>query len=509
MSHSITSSPTSLFYDLHKEDKVTWYLWGEEALQKAMVEDKPIFLFIGHSTSEWCRLMRETSFMEEQVTTQLGNHFIPILVDKEERPDIYAYYQKVYKAMHKGLGGTPLSVFLTPHLTPFYITTYISTQSEGKRLSFIQLLASSMESYTSRRERIIEEGETLLESIRRRPTTIQATKLDATIFTRTLQHASHLFNAQEGGFGESTPKFPQVSILQLLVTTYRTTKEKNALNMVTYTLQQMAEGGLHDTKEGGFFRYTKEKAWSLPHFAKTAYDNALLAEVYLDVYQETGETFYQKIAFETLEFMVSQMMHQNLFYSALLTTPHTIDTTFILSWNAMAVKTLFKAGALDEKYLTMAEISLQALLSQFNQNNQLLRTPTIAEMSETTAFLEDYAYLAEALLEAYRVTQKETYLSEATTLANSAIEHYAKQGEWLFSVGNFETQAEVYDTLYPSSLSTMVNVLLTLAGFVNPAYKTVAFKILERYSYEVMRQPLSTPRLTTAVIRYLENKVYQ
>ena len=184
-----------------------------------------------------------------------------------------------------------------------------------------------------------------------------------------------------------------------------------------------------------------------------------------------------------------------------------IDTKIIVSWNAMMIKSLFVAGRTDKKYLKLAIKSLDALLRSMYTNSELYHSTLIGKKPKIKAFLEDYAYLTEALIEAYNSTLNEVYLVTATKLANNAIEKYFDKGKWKFSRGEFETDADIYDSSYPSSVAMMISALYSISSLVDIVYKKFVFKTLEIYSYDVMRQPISTPKMSKMVIRYLKDDV--
>ncbi|MBT8349433.1 MAG: thioredoxin domain-containing protein, partial [Sulfurovum sp.] len=184
-----------------------------------------------------------------------------------------------------------------------------------------------------------------------------------------------------------------------------------------------------------------------------------------------------------------------------------IDKKVLVSWNAMMIKSLFKASRVDGAYLKPAISSLDALLESMYISSELFHSTLIGKKPKIKAFLEDYAYLAEVLIEAYESTLDETYLITATKLTNTAIEKYFDQGKWKFSRGEFETNADIYDSSYPSSVATMLSVLYSISSLVDSVYKKFVFKTLEVYSYDVMRQPISTPHMSRMVIRYLKDDV--
>ncbi len=577
----------SPYLQQHANNPVDWYPWGEKALAKAKKEHKPIFLSIGYSACHWCHVMEEESFKDKATAKLLNKHFICIKVDREERPDLDKHFQEVYQLMNSRSGGWPASIFLTEELKPFYAATYIPPEPRYGMMAFPALLEVIADKYKNDKNALLKEAEEVLRHLNPKKDKIQATKLDESIIERSIKHAGLLYDHRFGGFSKS-PKFPQASLLDLLLDTHRLTGSKEALNMVKKQLFHMAKGGLRDLVEGGFCRYSTDNEWLVPHFEKMTYDNAQLSAVYLKAYHTTQNDFYKTVAFGTIDFMLEQMRENHLFYAAsdadtegkegkyfvytyekarksflkagipeealddlckaLHITPEGnfegknivrvddpekveeiayykeaikalrkrreekrihpfIDKKVIVSWNAMMITSLFKASRIDARYLEPAKRSLDTLLDTMYINAQLFHSTLIGKTPHIHAFLEDYAYLCEALIEAYESTLDETYLIIAQKLANSAIEKYYAQGLWKFSRGEFETNADIYDSSYPSSLATMIDALHSISSLIDTVYKKFVFKSLEIHSYDVMRQPVSTPKMASVVIRYLKDDI--
>ncbi len=575
----------SPYLQQHADNPVDWYPWGEEAFEKAQKENKAIFLSIGYSSCHWCHVMEDESFKDEATAKILNEHFIAVKVDREERPDIDKHFQEVYQLMNQRPGGWPTSIFLTQEQKPFYSATYIPDEPRYGMMSFSSLLEVIADKYSKEKALLTEKADEILRFLNPKEDKIQATKLDLSIIPRVSDQAKQLFDNTNGGFNKA-PKFPQASMLDLLLDLYRITGDKETRDMALHSLTCMAKGGLRDLVEGGFCRYSTDNEWLVPHFEKMTYDNALLAEVYLKAYHVSGKDFYRSVAFETIDFMMENMSEDGLFYSAsdadtegeegkyfvytyekalksfdkagipkeehaaLAEALHIteegnfegkniiriddpahnnipyyneaiqalkkrrekrthpfIDKKVLVSWNAMMVKTLFKASRADNAYLKPALRSLDALLGSMYVNSELFHSTLMGKKPKIKAFLEDYAYLADALIEAYESTLDETYLMTATKLTNSAIEKYFDKGKWKFSRGEFETNADIYDSSYPSSVATMISVLYSISSLVDTVYKKFVFKTLEIYSYDIMRQPISTPRMSRMVIRYLKDDV--
>ncbi|NOZ30204.1 MAG: thioredoxin domain-containing protein [Chloroflexi bacterium] len=299
---------TSPYLLQHAENPVDWYPWGQEALQKARAEDKPIFLSIGYSACHWCHVMAHESFEDERTAAILNEHFVSIKVDREERPDIDRIYMSAVQAM-TGHGGWPLSVFLTPDGVPFYGGTYFPPTPRHGLPAFSDVLLAIADAWRSRRQELIEGGQRVVAAIERSLSGHQEAS-GRDVSPLALQAAFHAiqrdFDREHGGWGDA-PKFPQPMTLEFLLRYHHRTREPDALHMATYTLERMARGGLYDQIGGGFHRYCVDATWTVPHFEKMLYDNAQLARIYLHAWQVTGEPFLRTIAQETLDYVAREM----------------------------------------------------------------------------------------------------------------------------------------------------------------------------------------------------------
>ncbi len=571
----------SPYLQQHSNNIVDWYPWGEEAFEKAQRENKAIFVSVGYSSCHWCHVMRRESFDDEQIADMLNRDFIAIKVDREERPDIDIHFQSIYQLMNGRPGGWPTSIFLTSDKKPFYLATYIPPTPRYGMMGFGELLETIDKKYKSQRDTLIEKGDEILSFINPIKDKIEATKLDISILNRFDQQATQLFDKGKGGFNKA-PKFPQTSILDLLLDTYLMTGSSDTLDMITTTLDAMSRGGLYDIVDGGFCRYSTDDRWLVPHFEKMTYDNALLTQLYIRAYHITKEGRYLDIATKSIDFMLSKMSRDNLFFSAsdadsvggeglyftysysevaeaftkngisldmlealgitiegnfegrnivskttsMEIPPRVIeilkelregraypfvDEKIILSWNAMMIKSLFKASRItndiDESYLSQAINSLGALLDRLYINSELFHSTIGDQKPKIKGFLEDYAYLCDTLIEAYQTTLNESYLILATKLANSAIEKFYIGGKWKFSRGEFESDSSIYDSSYPSSMAVMLGAIYSISSLVDIVYKKFVFRSLEINSFDVMRQPISTPKMAQMVIRYLKDDI--
>ncbi len=302
----------------HKDNPVDWYPWGDEALNKAKQENKPIFLSIGYAACHWCHVMERESFEDPQTAAMMNEHFINIKVDREERPDLDHIYMDAVVSL-TGQGGWPMSVFLTPSGKPFYGGTYFPPARRYGMPSFMEVLSQISQVWQQKPEELEESGEKLLQHIQRRssmPTPDDTAQLDPTVLDQAAQKIAESYDWKHGGWGRA-PKFPQpMTILFLLRRASR--GDHMALEIATHALDAMASGGMYDLIGGGFARYSVDDDWLVPHFEKMLYDNAQLARAYLHAYLLTGKPLYRQVCEETLDFNLREMTHpQGGFFSSI------------------------------------------------------------------------------------------------------------------------------------------------------------------------------------------------
>ncbi len=307
---------TSPYLLQHAHNPVDWHPWGQEALERARDEDKPILLSIGYSACHWCHVMERESFEDEAIAALMNENFINIKVDREERPDLDAVYMEAVQTL-TGRGGWPMTVFLTPDGKPFHAGTYFPPVDQQNMPGFPRVLSAISEAYRSNRGEIDRVTRQLTEQMGRTGQPASG----ATLLTAELLHQAYAslatnFDYQNGGFG-SAPKFPQPMTPEFLLRYYRAHQERRALEMVDLTLEKMARGGMYDQIGGGFHRYSTDAYWLVPHFEKMLYDNALLARLYLHAHQLTQRSLYRRIAEETLDYVLREMTDPlGGFYSA-------------------------------------------------------------------------------------------------------------------------------------------------------------------------------------------------
>jgi uncharacterized protein YyaL (SSP411 family) len=301
----------------HAHNPVDWFPWGAEAFTKARAEKKPILLSIGYSTCHWCHVMERESFEDEKVGAFLNEHFVSIKVDREERPDVDKIYMTFVQSTTGG-GGWPLNVFLTPDLKPFFGGTYFPPDDRYGRGSFLSVLEQVAAVWRERGVEVAASADEIharLELVTGRPAE-QAGALSPESIRRAGDLFKESYDPEKGGFG-GAPKFPQPSMPALLLRAAKRFGDVEAIKMVLHTCDQMAAGGIHDQLGGGFARYSVDAYWLVPHFEKMLYDNAQLAQLYLDAFLVSGETRHAEVVRDILDYVLSDMTHpEGGFYSA-------------------------------------------------------------------------------------------------------------------------------------------------------------------------------------------------
>ncbi|MFN8441247.1 MAG: thioredoxin domain-containing protein [Caldilineaceae bacterium] len=268
----------------HAHNPVDWYPWSKEAIDKARLEDKPIFISIGYAACHWCHVLSHESFEDENIAALMNDLFVNIKVDREERPDLDSIYMDAVQAM-TGSGGWPMSVFLTPEGEPFYGGTYYPPEPRYGMPSFRQVLLSVADAWQKRRDQVNGQAQRLTDALRRSAVIAAGEgELTTSILDEAITQLNQYFDEQNGGFG-SQPKFPQPMTLDFCMRQYKRTGDLDALYMAEHTLTQMANGGIYDQLGGGFHRYSVDAIWLTPHFEKMLYDNAQLLRSYLQAWQ--------------------------------------------------------------------------------------------------------------------------------------------------------------------------------------------------------------------------------
>ena len=299
----------SPYLQLHARNPVDWYPWSEEAFARARAEDKPIFLSIGYSTCYWCHVMEREVFSDPEIAAQLNAHFVSIKVDREERPDVDHVYLLATELL-TGAGGWPNSLFLTPDGEPFYAGTYFPPEDRRGKPGFPRVLAFLSQSWSENRQPLIDTAARVRLHLRESlepdgAATGPPADVDA-LFENALAELAGDFDPEHGGFG-GAPKFPRAPLLELLLTRLERTSDERAATLLAASLEAMARGGLYDQLGGGFHRYATDAAWSLPHFEKMLYDNALLASVYARAFARNPDPGYRRVVRETLAYLEREL----------------------------------------------------------------------------------------------------------------------------------------------------------------------------------------------------------
>ncbi|MCY4063764.1 MAG: thioredoxin domain-containing protein [Chloroflexi bacterium] len=309
---------TSPYLLQHADNPVDWRPWGAEAFRIAREQDKPVLLSIGYSACHWCHVMAHESFEDEATAEMMNALFVNVKVDREERPDVDDIYMGAVQAI-AGQGGWPMTVFLLPDGRPFYGGTYYPKVRRYGMPSFTQLMGAVHDAYRNQRENLENQADNLHEALKRDVLAIGRAD-DSGLTSGMLDEAARILLASVdrdyGGFG-TQPKFPNPISLEYLLRYHMRTGDEESLNLATFTLRQMANGGIYDQIGGGFARYSVDAHWLVPHFEKMLYDNAQLSRLYLRAWQITGDDSFKSIAVDIYDYILREMTASSGgFYSA-------------------------------------------------------------------------------------------------------------------------------------------------------------------------------------------------
>ncbi|MXW53047.1 MAG: thioredoxin domain-containing protein [Gammaproteobacteria bacterium] len=347
---------TSPYLKQHATNPVQWYPWREEALELARELDKPILLSIGYSTCHWCHVMARECFQDPEVASVMNSHFISVKVDREERPDLDKIYQSAHAILTRNSGGWPLTVFLNPRSQiPFFAGTYFPKRSRFGLPGFVNVMNRVAEAYRDNKENLEQFEEKLLQSMAQ----FHGSKTGKSIedydelSKRCRNTLVSIYDSEFGGFG-SAPKFPHPTRLAWLLRHWQNSRQTNlhdrdALDAVVHTLTEMARGGIYDQLGGGFFRYSTDQRWAIPHFEKMLNDNGMLLSLYATAFQVTGDDLFEEVLRGTAHWLVSEMRSSNGgFYSALDADTEGEEGKYYV-WRRNEIKRCLS----DEEYLVL------------------------------------------------------------------------------------------------------------------------------------------------------------
>jgi uncharacterized protein YyaL (SSP411 family) len=566
------ASESSPYLLQHRDNPVDWYPWGDDALARADQLDRPLLVSIGYSACHWCHVMAHESFEDPDIAAFMSQHFVCVKVDREERPDVDAMCMDACQAM-TGRGGWPLNAFLTPELVPFYAGTYFPPKAAHGMPSWRMVLEAVAEAWEQRREQVRGQAPEILRSLaataRLEPS---AEPVREELVAGAVAALRGSYDAQHGGFG-GAPKFPPASAIEFLLA-------RDEREMSLHTLEAMARGGIYDQLGGGFARYSVDATWTVPHFEKMLYDNALLARAYLHGWQVSGRPLFERVCRETLDWALREMRgEEGGFCAALDADSEGVEGRFyvwsldelrdavgealaeaaiahfgvsergnfeaglnvleargpepaereeirrrllearahrvrpgrdekrLTAWNALMIGALADAGAAlgEPRYTEAATACATFVLSELRDvEGRLLRSWRDGR-ARIGGYLEDYAFLLEALITLYESTFEARWYEEAARVADELIERFADRER-----GGFFTTAadqaelpvrrkDLDDSPVPSGNSAAAFALLRLARLSGQArYEEHAEGVLRLLFPLAVRHPVAFAHLLRA-----------
>lgn len=581
------SKETSPYLLQHANNPVDWYPWGEEALNLAQEQDKPILLSIGYSACHWCHVMAHESFESPEIAALMNRHFINIKVDREERPDIDQIYQAAHQMLSRRSGGWPLTVFLTPWQEPFFSGTYFPPVPRYQLPGFGDLLVQVAAFYHEHRPELAEQGHALMQDFARTvPPASPEISAGRETFRQCFEQLKDSFDFENGGFG-GAPKFPNPADVTFL---FRQAREGNrqAQGMALLMLEAMAAGGIYDQIGGGFCRYSVDERWVIPHFEKMLYDNGQLLCLYADGWQISRNPRFSQVIEETVMWMVREMRSADgAFYSSLdadsegeegrfyvwhkdevraLLTPQEwpvasrclgfgqpenfeghawhvylaakpdvdelmllesarkklfaarekrirpgLDNKILTGWNALAIKGLARVGRILNRHdwILLAQQAMDFVRINLWVNGKLLVTCRSGK-AHLNAYLDDYAFLLDALLELMQAEYRPADMTFAVALADSLLAEFeAENGGFYFTSHHHETlihrPKQPYDNATPSGNGIAAFVLQRLGHLLGEArYLQAAERTFKAFDIPMQHTPAACSSLLAALEEYAQ-----
>jgi len=466
---------TSPYLKQHSTNPINWYAYNDKTLALAREENKIIFLSIGYSTCHWCHVMAEESFTNKKLAKLFNKYFISIKVDKEEMPHLDSYYQELHKINKNHPAGWPINIFMTPQKDVFYMSGYIPPNSKDDYEGFDKLLTRLAMEYKNKDYKVFKTNSDAL-------------------------HVEKKWDEFGVGFGDGA-KFPEVARLHKLLDK----NDKRAYEM----LDVMAKRGLYDHVDGGFFRYTVDSDWEIPHFEKMLYNQAELIQLYTRAYLLTKKELYKKVVLETINMSNKVFLKDGVYFSASDAVSNKeegayftftkkellevfgdtkyavpfhlkyhivsntnkknelikirlkreypfIDKKINTAWNALMIEALFKASKIDRKYSKEADKHLKILTNLMFDKGELYHQTLLHVEPKQKGFLEDYSFMISALIAGYEVTNDEEKLNFAKYLYIVAKRKFYRNTTWYLSDDNLNIEANLNNTHYTSPLTKML-----------------------------------------------------
>lgn len=465
----------------HANNPVDWYPWGNEAFEKARIEDKPVFLSIGYSTCHWCHVMAHESFESEEVAQVLNSGFVSIKVDREQRPDIDEVYMSVCQAM-TGSGGWPLSVFMTADKQPFFAGTYFPKDTMHGRIGFIELCTNILKVWKEDKQGLLKNSEQLKKHFAK-PSKRDKVSVDTgELIKEGYEYLLSSFEKKYGGFSYA-PKFPSPHNLLFLLRYYKASGSKKALDMTEQTLMHMYRGGIFDHIGGGFSRYSTDSRWLVPHFEKMLYDNAMLLLAYSETYAITKNQNYADIIDKTCTYVLRDMQaSQGGFYSAEDADSEGVEGKYyVFSYDEL------EGGFSKEEMHILEECFGVTERGNFEGNNIInrigaeledteqakailkklyeLRDKRIRPFKDTKVSASWNGLMIEGLCRAGIVTQNSAYIDSAKKAADFMLTEMMRDGELfgIYKEGSEPTEAFLPDYAnFANGLITLYSATLEL-----------------------------------------------
>ena len=476
-------------------EAIRWAQWGNAALEQARKEQRAVFLWITYQGCWACAQMEEESFADSKIVERLNTHFVPIRIDRDERPDLDRHFQRVFTTMLGKEEGWPLTLFLDPDRIPLYAAAYVPPEARDGMMGLGSMLELVARKYAEDRPTLLAKGEEVLAQLTM-PASLTATRLDRQVLGATFaDQFREVYDEEHAGLGRA-PKYLRVSTLEAALGWGEQVEESGLSDRVSETLDTMLASEVWDEAEGGWYCCALDAAWHIPQHRKRLGENARMIVLLLRAGNIFDEPRYTEAAIRIADWARALMQDRQtkLFYAG--TLEESIDRRLFLAPNAMMATALCQLAHQEDRFRPDALGTLHAVMEHFQKGDDLVHQ--YAEETGVT-FFEDYVGLAQAFLAAHDLTGNQQFSLSASTFVHAAIRRFYQHGFWHVGDGEFRDPSPFVDGEFFSPVGEMIGILNRLSREVDPGYKPFADQTLSVASYDLMRHPISQAKMVESV----------
>jgi len=475
--------------------KIDWQDWQRDIFEQASKDNKLILTFVTRDGCKLCDKMQNDEF--GQIEKDLKDRFVFIKIDADKQADIAKYMQEISFELSNTKRGYPLSIFFAPDKTPLYDIGYATYHNSNSIMGLKESMELVLKGYYQVGDSFLQRGKEAIVSVNAFPAKITATKIDSNLIEIIKEQLIKLYDDQNGGF-DDIPKFPRHQVLELAVDIYKKDQDSKIADIIKASIEKFWIGSLLDKSDNGFCQCCLDKDCQEIDTAKRLCNNVLSVNLLLRAAKELDKSDFTNVALDSIEFINNHMQIDGFYKSC-----KGSNQNILLAHNAMVVEMLLDASETKSHYKDIALDLLVDIQDRFMRGGQIYRY--IGDGVEVEGLLDDYLYLASAMLRAYEISNEEHHKIKASEVINAMLKHFFNNGLWLYGVENDKIKAISTDGECPSSIGAATQLLQKASRLINSEYEKFYQRSIEINSYEIMRQPISVASLSRVALSSMMN----